>query len=133
MSDVSTAADVPQKKTALVRIPGEGFKPALVPAVEGFRLLGIGPTTGWGFIKRGRLEIVHVGTRCFVTVESIENLIDELRAAEATRSQKRAGLSEATTASLAARQLKTPKRRQRRMRRARQMANAPTPGAGSTP
>ena|SRR5215831_16570952 len=114
MPDISTVADVPQKKTALARIPGEGFKPALVPAVEGFRLLGIGPTTGWGFIKRGKLEVVHVGTRCFVTVESIENLIDELRAAEVARSQKRAGLSEATTASLASRRLNLPKRRTRR-------------------
>jgi hypothetical protein len=118
MSDVSTPASGPQKKAALVRIPGEGFKPALVPAVEGFRLLGIGPTTGWGFIKCGKLEVVHVGTRCFVTVESIENLIDELRAAEATRSESRAGLKQATEASVVSRRFNPPKRRQRRMRRA---------------
>ena len=133
MSDANPAADVPPKKTALIRIPGEGFKPALVPAVEGFRLLGIGPTTGWGFIKRGKLEIVHVGTRCFVTVKSIENLIDDLRAAEATRSQaSRTGLKEATEASLTSRRLNPPKR-QRRLQRARQTVNAPARGAGSSP
>jgi hypothetical protein len=47
--------------------------------------LGIGPTKTWALIRDGRLEVVYLGNRTLVTVESTDRLVAELRAEASIR------------------------------------------------
>jgi hypothetical protein len=47
--------------------------------------LGVGPTKAWALIRDGRLEVVYLGNRTLVTVESTDRLVAELRAEASIR------------------------------------------------
>ena len=48
--------------------------PLLVPPKEAWRLLGIGPTTGYKLIAEGKLEVVKIGRGTRLTMRSIRAL-----------------------------------------------------------
>jgi hypothetical protein len=100
MSICSTAN--PRKQVALTTTVAEGLKPLAVPALAGFKIIGVKPTKGWNLIKEGRLETVHFGPRCNIVVASMERLIEELREEELARAPRK-GLEQATASSLASR------------------------------
>jgi hypothetical protein len=100
MSICSTAAS--KEWGVLTVIDVDGLRPLLIPAVTAFKLIGVKPTKGWKLIQEKKLETVHIGPRCYVVVNSIERLVEELRQ-NAQAQEQRKGLAEATAASLASR------------------------------
>jgi hypothetical protein len=85
-----------------------GIKPIFVPALEAFKALGVGVTTGWKLINQKKIKTAYIGNRCLVSVESLEQLAADLLDEKSDR-PLRSGLNEATAASLA-----SPKRRRSR-------------------
>jgi hypothetical protein len=51
------------------------LKPLTVTVATAKKISGLGNTTIWSLIKRGKLESVHVGRRTLVTFCSIEALL----------------------------------------------------------
>jgi hypothetical protein len=116
MSICSTAAPDPHKRVALTIMDGE-VKPIFVPVLQAFKALGIGATQGWGLVKANKIETVVRNGRRLAVVESVEQLAEEWLADESPPAP-RAGLKQATEASLASRQCDGPRKRSRRQGRA---------------
>jgi hypothetical protein len=109
MSICSTAAPHPLKRVAVTASGTDGLQPLLVPIKAAFKALGVKPTKGWRLVKEGKIEVVHDESgRCFAVTQSIEQRVENLRAAESTRPRTpRAGLEQAIAASLATRKERT--------------------------
>jgi hypothetical protein len=104
-----------------------GMKPRLITTAQARGLLSIGDTKLWQLIGDGTLETVKLDCRRMVVFESIERFVSRLRQQETDR--PRSAHADKAIASSAVKRRGKP----RRMRRARQMANAPTRGTGSPP
>jgi excisionase family DNA binding protein len=52
----------------------------LVPVLTAGRMLGIGRTKVYELVGEGELELVHIGARALVPVESVHDFADRLRA-----------------------------------------------------
>jgi hypothetical protein len=50
---------------------------------------GIGHTLFWQLIKKGEIEVVHLGARTLVVSESIDRLIESTRAANRENTESR--------------------------------------------
>jgi hypothetical protein len=78
------------------------IKPIAVPVAVAGNMLGIKPTKTWQLIRQGRLQTITIDTSRRVLVESINQLIEQLKQDEVNR-PKRRSLEQATRASVAAR------------------------------
>jgi len=53
--------------------------PILLNVLDAARLLGVGRTTIYELIARGKLEVVHIGRAARIPASSIDRFVDELR------------------------------------------------------
>ena len=49
----------------------------LIPALEGFRMIGVGPTKGWEMVKDGTLETVSIGRRRHIKARSLLRIAEQ--------------------------------------------------------
>lgn len=64
--------------------PTPGPPVVLVTVKEAGRLLGVGRTTAYELIANGDLEVVHIGRCARVPVSSVLDLVEALRARNAS-------------------------------------------------
>lgn len=65
---------------AEVNRPSDGGPPSLLVQVPvAARMLGIGRTKVYELVNDGELELVHIGCRALVPVDSVESFSDRLR------------------------------------------------------
>jgi excisionase family DNA binding protein len=62
--------------------PNDGTDPPslLVPVLTAGRMLGIGRTKVYELVGEGELELVHIGARALIPVESVQDFAVRLRA-----------------------------------------------------
>lgn len=64
-----------------VNHPSDGGPPSLLVQVPvAARMLGIGRTKVYELVNNGELELVHIGCRALVPVDSVKSFSDRLRA-----------------------------------------------------
>lgn len=56
----------------------------LVPVLTAARMLGIGRTKVYELVGEGELELVHIGCRALIPVDSVHSFASRLRAQQAT-------------------------------------------------
>jgi len=51
------------------------FAPLLVPILDAFEIIGVGPTKGYELVGAGIIETVMVGRRRYATQEGLERIV----------------------------------------------------------
>jgi excisionase family DNA binding protein len=74
--------------TDLSRDELQSTKPITVTIATARKLSGLGNTTVWALLKRGKLEAVRVGRRTLITVRSLEALLAPASASEPQPSRR---------------------------------------------
>ncbi len=76
-----------QNATATVNRAPDGGPPSLLVHVPvAARMLGIGRTKVYELVSAGELELVHIGCRALVPVDSVQSFSDQLRSRSAEAS-----------------------------------------------
>jgi hypothetical protein len=56
------------------RLHRSNYDPLLVPILDGFTMISVGPTKGYELIHDGVIETVLIGRRRYATLESLKRL-----------------------------------------------------------
>ena len=76
----STRSSLNTTESEVNRPPDAGPPSLLVQVPVAARMLGIGRTKVYELVNDGELELVHIGCRALVPVDSVQSFSDRLRA-----------------------------------------------------